>query len=182
MKHSRFTGSLSRQYNVCGKGSWFKCARLCPFSMKLGPSRKLSSGFSLAPSGVNFKQSTFDLTAAPGAPLDQGSPWHPGRALCPEEASAPADTRAGCRRGGKAQSRALEYVSRSAQGLGARSGRGSGRATVRVDAAAIGQSDRRGQCGSGQRGGEAFPPTPGTDRRLRALAKEAESYLSNVQS
>src|SRR5438552_13490377 len=83
------------------------------------------------------------------------------RPLCPEEASEPVDIRAGYRRGGKAQSRALEYVSRSAQGLGARSGRVSGPATVRVDAAAIGESDQRGQRGSGQRGGEAFQPTPG---------------------
>src|SRR5881296_2448972 len=74
---------------------------------------------------------------------------------------SPADIRAGCRHGGKAQSGALEYVSRSAQGLGARAGRGSGPAMVRVDTAGIGESDRWGQCGSGQRGGEAFPPTPG---------------------
>ena len=119
------------------------------------------------------------------------------RPLCPEEASAPADIRAGCRRGGKAQSSALEYVSRSAQGLGARSGRVSGPATARVDAAAIGESDRRGQCGSGQRGGEAFPTTPGNrsaaagaGRTGRSLFVECskltpiphDSYLSNVQS
>src|SRR6266498_3198317 len=37
--------------------------------------------------------------------IDQAGPWYPGQALCPEEASEPADIQAGCRCGGKDQRR-----------------------------------------------------------------------------
>ena len=60
---------------------------------------------------------------------------------------------------------------------------------VRVDAAGIGESDRRGQCGSGQRGGEAFQPTPGNrsaaagaGRRGRSLFVECSKLTPIVVS
>ena len=70
-----------------------------------------------------------------------------------------------------------------------------GPATVRIDAAGIGESDRRGQCESGQRGGETFQRTPGNRSacgrwqkrpnlicRMFKVVPNLPPRLSNVQS